>query len=277
MESEQQASDAGGDEVGALSDGHMPGDDASALPESGSGGDGCESSDQQVRVLPFGYDPILICFTPGCNRRRHVAHDRGYVPPRCRGGALQSHCCRDCVKNSHFPTCREVCPQPRQDYYGRLIHPEMSLETQHLIAPPEPMLAALVPQLEQEEKVGETFFVAQDSSDVFVGDGDDDESPETELGRLGQREIATTRVMGWCNGDAMRIGGSMAIVAAGTLSQMPHGRWRSCIAMGMSPGILHTGALTRDAASPWTAQISRCDSGVNIGMTRVVSANDLGV
>ena len=32
--------------------------------------------------------------------------------------------------------------------------------------------------------------------------------------------------------------------------------------MGTSSGILHTGA------TPWTAQISRCDSGVNIGMTR---------
>ena len=66
----------------------------------------------------------------------------------------------------------------------------------------------------------------------------------------------------------MRVDGTMEIVAAETLSQMPHGRWRSSIAMGMSPGILHTGTLTRDAESIWTAQIVRCDSGVNIGMAK---------
>ena len=88
--SEQQASGAGDDELDAPSDGHMSGDDASALPESGSGGDGCDSSDQQGHVLLFGYDPILICLTPGCNRRRRVAHDRGYVSPRCRGGRSSS-------------------------------------------------------------------------------------------------------------------------------------------------------------------------------------------
>ena len=33
-----------------------------------------------------------------------------------------------------------------------------------------------------------------------------------------------TRMTGWCNGDAMRIDGSMTIVTAGTLGQMPHGR-----------------------------------------------------
>ena len=36
----------------------------------------------------------------------------------------------------------------------------------------------------------------------------------------------------------------------------------------MSSGILHTGALTRDAESKWTAQTFRCDSGVNVGMAR---------
>ena len=266
VESEQHASDADGDEQDVPGDGHMS-DDASALPESVSGGEGCSSGDQQGHVLPFGYGPILICLTPGCNRRRHVAHGRGYVSPRCRGGALQSHCCRECGKSGHCSTCREVGPQSRYDYYGRIIHPEMSLDTQRLIVPPEPVLAALVPQLEQEEEVGETFFVAQGPSDVFIDDSDDDESPETESGPLRQREVAATRVTGWCNGDVMRVDGSMAIVAADTLSQMPHGRWRSCTAMRMSSGILHTGALTRDAESAWTAQISRCDSGVNIGMT----------
>ena len=147
----------------------------------------------------------------------------------------------------------------------------MSLKTQRLITPPEPMQTALVPQLEQEEKVGEKFFVDQaavrepslsnGSSDVFIGDGDDDESPVTEPGRLEQREVAMASVSGWCNGDAVRLDGSMATVAADTLSQMPHGRWRSCIAMGMSSGIVYTGA------SPWSVQISRCDSGVNLGMT----------
>ena len=101
VEAEQQASDAAGDESDALSDGHMSVDDASALPESASGGADCDSGDQQGHVLPFSYDPILICMTPGCNRRRRRMFDRGYVSPRCREGALQLHCCRDCVKNSH--------------------------------------------------------------------------------------------------------------------------------------------------------------------------------
>ena len=42
-EPEHQATD-GGDELDVLSYGHMSDDDTSALPESGSGGDGCESS-----------------------------------------------------------------------------------------------------------------------------------------------------------------------------------------------------------------------------------------
>ena len=99
----------------------------------------------------------------------------------------------------------------------------------------------MVPQLEQEDKVGKAFFVAQNAAGVFIEDGDDGESPETESG-LGQREAATPRVTGWCNGDAVRIDGPTATVAADTLSRMPHGRWRSCIAMGMSSGILHTRA-----------------------------------
>ena len=181
---------------------------------------------------------------------------------RYRGGVLQSHCCRDCGKGCHCYTCREVGPQPLQDHDGHTIHPELSLATQRLIAPPEPVLTALVPQLEQEEKVGEAFFAAQRSSDDFIDDGDDAESPGTESGSLKQREDAETRVTGWCNGDAMRVDGSMAIVTADTLGQMPHGRWRSCTAMGMLSGISYAGA------SPWTAQISRCDGGVNLGMTK---------
>ena len=81
--------------------------------------------------------------------------------------------------------CREVGPQPRQDYYSRPLHPEMSLETQPPITPPEPM-----------QKVGEQFFADQaavrepprsnGSSNVFIDDGDDDEPPVTEPGRLEQ-------------------------------------------------------------------------------------------
>ena len=89
VESEQQASDADGDGQDVPSDGDMS-DDASALPESVSGGDGCSSGDQQGHVLPFGYDLILICLTPGCNRRRRVTHNRGYVSQRCRGGAREA-------------------------------------------------------------------------------------------------------------------------------------------------------------------------------------------
>ena len=148
----------------------------------------------------------------------------------------------------------------------------MSLETPRLITPPEPMQTALlVPRLEQEEEVGEKFFADQaavressrgdDSFDVFVDDGDDDESV-TEPGRPEQREDTTASAMGWCNGGAVRLEGPMATVAAGTLGQMTHGRWRSCIEKGMPSGIVHTGEW------PWTAQISVSDSGVHLGMTK---------
>ena len=194
------------------------------------------------------------------------------MSPRLRGGVLQPHRCRDCVRNSHSSSCREVGPQPRQDYYGRPFFPEMSLETPRLITPPEPMQTALlVPRLEQEEEVGEKFFADQaavressrgdDSFDVFVDDGDDDESV-TEPGRPEQREDTTASAMGWCNGGAVRLEGSMATVAAGTLGQMTHGRWRSCIEKGMPSGIVHTGEW------PWTAQISVSDSGLHLGMTK---------
>ena len=66
----------------------------------------------------------------------------------------------------------------------------------------------------------------------------------------------------------MRADGSLTVVAADTLRQMPHGRSKSSIATGMSSGILHAGAWTRDAESEWTAQIFRRDNGVNIGMAR---------
>ena len=124
------------------------------------------------------------------------------------------------------------------------------------------MRTAPAPQPEQEEEVGEEFFGAQHSPGDFIDDGDDDELPGTESGSPKQREEAETRVTGWCNGDAMRVDGSMTIVTADTLGQMPHGRWRSCTAMGMPSGISYVGA------SPWTAQISRCDGGVNLGMTK---------
>ena len=60
----------------------------------------------------------------------------------------------------------------------------------------------------------------------------------------------------------MRVDGSMTVVTADTLGQMPHSRWKSCAAMGTSSGISYSGA------SPWTAQISRCDGGINLGMTK---------
>ena len=104
-----------------------------------------------------------------------------------------------------------------------------SLATQRLIAPPEPVQTALVPQPEQEEEVGEAFFNAQRSSDDFIDGGDDDEMPGTESGLLKQREDAATRVTGWCNGGTVSADGSLTIVTADTLSQMPHGRWKSSI------------------------------------------------
>ena len=219
-------------------------------------------------MLPFRFDPILICLAMGCNRGRRVTHTRGCADQSgshvrgYRGGVRQSHCCHDCVAGRHSHACFEGGPQPIRDLDGDPIHPVMSLEVQRLIAPPEPVTTALAPQLAQEGNVGEAFFVAQRSTDVFIDDGDDDESPGTESGPLKRREEAETRVTGWCNGDAMRVGGSMAVVTADTLGQMPHGRWRSCAAIGTSSGISYA------EASPWTAQISRCNDGVNLGMTK---------
>ena len=155
-------------------------DDTAALTESTSGGDARSSGDQQGNVLPFRFDPILVCLTMGCNRRRRVTHPRGYMDQSgshvrgYRGGVRQSHCCRDCMAGRHSHACCEVGPQPIQDLDGDPIHPVMSLEVQRLIAPPEPVTTALVPQLAQEGNVGEAFFVAQSSSDVFVDDGDDE-------------------------------------------------------------------------------------------------------
>ena len=96
---------------------------------------------------------------------------------------------------------------------------------------------------------------SDDSAGVFIGDGDDDEpSPTPEAGQSDQREGPTVSATGWCNGDAIRPDGSMAVVTADALGQMPHGRWQSCVASGMPTGIVYTGAR------PWTAQIFRRDT-----------------
>ena len=96
----------------------------------------------------------------------------------------------------------------------------------------------------------------------------DDEMSGVEPGLPRQREDDASRVTGWCNGGSVRADGSLTVVAAGTLSQMPHGRWKSSIATGMSPGISHDGPLTRDAEFERTARTFRGDSGMNIGMAR---------
>ena len=73
---------------------------------------------------------------PGCNRRRRVTHIGGHMDARYRGGVLQSHRCRDCGKDCYCYTCHEVGPQPIQDHDGHIVHPELSLATQRLIAQP---------------------------------------------------------------------------------------------------------------------------------------------
>ena len=236
------------------------------LAESASGGGDCSSGEQQGTVLPFGHDPILICLTQGCNRRRRVVCDNGYASPR----HLASHCCLDCPYGTrpHSLTCCELGPQPLQGIHGKLVHPVPSLATQRLIAPPAPVQTAMLPQLEQDDEVGEAFFNAQRDSDNFIDDGDDDELSGTEADLTKQREDAAKRVTGWCNGDVVRADDSLTVVKASTLSQMPHGRWTSSAATGLSLGILHVGAVARDVESEWTAQIFRCDDGMNIGMTR---------
>ena len=118
------------------------------------------------------------------------------------------------------------------------------------------------------DRGGEAFFSDQIGSDNFIDDGDDDEPPGTESSVSKQRKDAANRVTGWCNGGMVRDGNSLVIVKAGTLGQMPHGRWASSAATGMTIGILNAGAPASDVESEWTAQIYRCDNGMNIGMTR---------
>ena len=140
--------------------GHMSDDDASAPPAAVTGGVDCDqSSDQQGHVLPFSHDPELICLTEGCNRRRRRYFETGYTRYRWRIG---THCCRDCVIHSHCSSCREVGPQPSQNFYGTVgsfEDHEMSPANQCLIIPPEPPQTTLVPRLEQDEKADEDFFV----------------------------------------------------------------------------------------------------------------------
>ena len=248
VESAQQAGSASDNEADAQRDGHMTDDEASALPAAVTGGADCDQSgDQQGHVLPFGHDSSLICQTEGCNRRRRRYFERGYTTLSLQAGILATQCCRHCARHSHCPSCREVGPQPTQDYYGEAFVLEISLANQRLITPPEQLQTALVPQLEQEEKAGEQFFADQtvvqapsqsvDSAGVFIGDGDDDEpSQATDAGQLDQREGPTVSVTGWCNGDDVRLDGSMATTTAETLGQMPHGRWQSCVASGMPTG-----------------------------------------
>ena len=275
VESAQQASSTSGYEADAQSDGHMTDDEASAPPAAVTGGTDCDQSgDQQGHVLPFGHGSSLICPTEGCNRHRRRYFERGYTTPSLSAGVLAIHCCCDCVRHSHCPSSREVGPQPTQEYYGRAFDPETSLANQRLITPPEQLQTALVPQLEQEEEVGEQFFADQtavqapprsdDSADVFIDDGDDDEpSQATDAGQLSQREGPTmVSATGWCNGDAVRFDGSMAITTAETLGKMPHGRWQSCVASGMPTGIVYIGA------QPWTAQVFKRDGGTHLGTWR---------
>ena len=221
-------------------------DDAPAPAESASGGGDCSSDEQQGTVLPFGYDPILICLTQGCYRRRRVVCDNGYASPR----HLASHCCLDCPYGTrpHSLTCCEIGPQPMQGIHGKLVHPSPSLATQRLIAPPEPIQTALLPQLEQDDAVGEAFFGAQHDSGIFIDDGDDDELSGTESDSK-PREDAAKRVTGWCNGDMVRADDSPKNVEAVTLGQMPHGRWTSSVEAGMTVGVLHAGALASDVES----------------------------
>ena len=115
-----------------------------------------------------------------------------------------------------------------------------------------------------------TAFSPSACTDEAIGGqtADGDEMSEAEPGLSRQREDDASRVTGWCNGDSVRADGSLTVVAAGTLSQMPHGRWKSSIATGMALGISHDRALTGDAGSEWTARTFRSDSGTSIGMPR---------
>ena len=83
-----------------------------------------------------------------------------------------------------------------------------------------------------------------------------------------QQNDMTSRVTGWCNGDSVRNDGSMALVDADTLGQMPHGRWQSSIMSGMPSGISWDAASTERTGRGWTARTYTDDKGTNIGMTR---------
>ena len=137
---------------------------------------------------------------------------------------------------------------------------EMSSANQSLITPPDLPQTTLVPQLEQDAKIGEKFFADQtavvasaparrdDSFDVFIDDGNDDApSPAPAAEQLDQQEGPAVSATGWCNGDTERLDGSMTSGMAETLGQMPHGRWQNRVESGVPTGIVYTGA------EPWTA------------------------
>ena len=60
----------------------------------------------------------------------------------------------------------------------------------------------------------------------------------------------------------------MTFVDADTLGQMPHGRWRSSIVLGMSSGISWDAASAGGTGRGWTARTFTDNNGTNIGMTR---------
>jgi len=87
-------------------------------------------------------------------------------------------------------------------------------------------------------------------------------------GTVEQQNDKISRIAGWCNGDSVRHDSSMTFVDADTLGQMPHGRWRSSIMSGMSPGITWDVASAERTGRGWTARTYTDDNGTNIGMTR---------
>ena len=95
-----------------------------------------------------------------------------------------------------------------------------------------------------------------------------DATVETEPDTTEQQNGMTSRVTGWCNGDSVRDVGSMTFVRADTLGQMPHGRWKSSIAMGVTSGISWDAASAGGTEHGWTARTFTDDSGTSIGMTR---------
>ena len=98
--------------------------------------------------------------------------------------------------------------------------------------------------------------------------GSQRETPTPMPDTAEQQNDTVSRVTGWCNGDSIRNGGSMAFVDATTLGHMPHGRWQSSTVLGMSSGISWEATPAVGTGRGWTARTFTDNNGTNIGTSK---------